>query len=83
MDGCFFEIYFEEEMLKNNLTIRNIVKNELQVAQLTKDYESEKLGDMHRRIKVFYNNMKIGEVQKRMRMFPVKSPKILKPILES
>ena len=83
VDGCLFEIYFEEELLKNDLAIRNIVVSDLQEAQLSKRYIGKNSGEIRSKIKVLYNNMKVGEVQKRMRMFSVKSPKILKPILES
>ena len=83
IDGCFYDIYFNEELSKNSLLITDNVLNELQVAGLFNDYEVEKLNDMVSRIRVLYNNMKIGIVQQRMRMYNVKSPNTLKPIIES
>ncbi|WP_373059992.1 Eco57I restriction-modification methylase domain-containing protein [Zunongwangia sp. H14] len=83
IDGCFFEIYFKEEMLERNLVVIDMVINELQSVKLSKEFENEKLEDMNSRIKLLYNNMKLGEVQKRIQMFSIKSPKTLKPILES
>lgn len=83
IDGCFYDVYFNEELSKSSLLITDNVLNELKVAGLSKEYEKDKLDDMVSRIRVLYNNMKIGVVQQRMRMYTVKSPNTLKPIIES
>ncbi|QFZ54502.1 hypothetical protein FEZ18_06685 [Oceanihabitans sp. IOP_32] len=83
IDGCFYDVYFNEELSKSSLLITENVLNELKVAGLSKEYEKDKLDDMISRIRVLYNNMKIGIVQQRMRMYTVKSPNTLKPIIES
>jgi adenine-specific DNA-methyltransferase len=83
IDGCFFDIYFPEQMIENNLTITENVKNHLDIAGLSDKYKEVKYENMKTNIDVFYNNLKNDVVQQRMRMYTVKSPNILKPILES
>ncbi|MEP2936364.1 MAG: N-6 DNA methylase [Gilvibacter sp.] len=83
IDGCFYDIYFRDELSNSSLVITENVLNVLKVAGLSQEYEKEKLDDMASRIRVLYNSMKIGIVQQRMRMYTVKSPNTLKPIIES
>jgi hypothetical protein len=83
IDGCFYDIYFNDELRNSSLVITENVLNELKVAGISKEYEKEMLDDMASRIRVLYNNMKIGVIQQRMRMYTVKSPNTLKPIIES
>ncbi len=83
IDGCFFDIYFPEQMIENNLTITENVKNHLDIAGLSDKYKEVKYENMKTNIDVFYSNLKNDVVQQRMRMYTVKSPNILKPILES
>jgi len=82
IDGCIYELYFEEEMLSKEIAILDLVKNEVVTVFGDSDFEQLELENEKERILKLYNNLKDGEVQKRMRQFVSKSPEVLKPIIQ-
>lgn len=81
IDGCVFEIYFEEHMLNRNINIIDLVKKEINKVFIGSNFTE--LQNKNKQIWEFYKNLKNSEVQQRMRSFVVKSPEILKHILQS
>ena len=82
IDGCVYELYFEKEMQSKNIAILNLVKEEIATVFGNSDFEKIDFTNEQEKIWQFYNNLKDGEVQKRMRQFVSKSPEVLKPIIQ-
>lgn len=82
IDGCVYELYFEEEMQSKDLAILDLVKEETAIVFGETDFEQLELNNESEKIVQLYNNLKSGEVQKRMRQFVSKSPEVLKPIIQ-
>jgi hypothetical protein len=83
IDGCVFELYFEEHMKEKGINIIDDVKKYIDASGLNKDFEN--INDEIKKQKIWelYKTLKESEVQQKMKMFVVKSPNILKPILQS
>ncbi|MCO6147385.1 Eco57I restriction-modification methylase domain-containing protein [Flavobacterium sp. NRK1] len=83
IDGCVFELYFEEHMEEKDINIIDDVKNYLQKSGLTEDFEKINEETKKQKIWELYKEMSTGIVQIKMTDFVTKSPEILKPILQS
>ena len=83
IDGCVFELYFEEHMKEKGINIITDVRNFIENSSLTNDFENINEDIKKQKIWELYKNLKDSLVQQKMRMFVVKSPDILKPILQS
>lgn len=85
VDGLVFELYFTDEMKDKNIEIVKFVEEDIKSVLGDKDFEklsdSEKqncIDELERRWTSTDN-----EVRNRIKLFAVRSPDILKPILES
>ncbi len=82
IDGCIYELYFEEEMQTKGVAILNLVKEEISKVFENPDFEKLDFTNEKEKIWQLYNILKDGEIQKRMRQFVSKSPEVLKPIIQ-
>ncbi|NQZ77194.1 MAG: hypothetical protein HRT61_14005, partial [Ekhidna sp.] len=82
VDGCVFDLYFEEHMKSLGIDITDIVKSNILEVFGTTNLEGEELKTRTDSILKLYDQLKDGEVQKRMRQFVSKSPDILKPVIQ-
>ncbi|MBD3723700.1 MAG: Eco57I restriction-modification methylase domain-containing protein [Flavobacteriaceae bacterium] len=83
IDGCVFELYFEEHMKEKNINIIDDVKNLIQTSGLVNDFDKINVGVKNQKIWELYKEMSKGVVQIKMTDFITKSPEILKLILQS
>lgn len=83
IDGCVFELYFSDHMNDNNIEIINDVKNYLNQIEITQNFEYFAEQDKVNKVWELYTILKESDVQQKMIMFVVKSPNILKPILQN
>lgn len=83
IDGCVFELYFEEHMKEKGINIIDDVKKYIDESGLNQDFEN--IDDEIKKQKIWelYKKMSTGFVQVKMTDFITKSPDILKPILQS
>lgn len=83
IDGCVFELYFEDHMKEKGINIIDDVKGYLEQSGINDSFES--LNDEIKKQKIWelYKTMSTGIVQVKMTDFATKSPDILKPILQS
>ena len=83
IDGCVFELYFEEHMKEKGINIIDDVKKYIDESGLNQDFEN--IDDTLKKQKIWelYKEMSTGIVQVKMTDFITKSPDILKPILQS
>lgn len=77
IDGCVFELYFEEHMKERGINILDLVKD------LIIDIEDENDEEKVQLVLKTFHNIRSSEVNTRIKLFPVKSPEILKPIIQS
>ena len=82
IDGCVFELYFEDHMLEKNINILDLVQQEINKVFDEIDFQDLAEQIKTQRIWELYKILKNSEVQQRMRLFVTKSPEILKPILQ-
>jgi adenine-specific DNA-methyltransferase len=85
LDGCVFNLYFKIHMQEKQIDILQFVEKDLAEAMQGRDFEqlpdSEKetiINQLHARW-----THPDSEVRNRIKLFAVRSPDILKPILES
>lgn len=83
IDGCVFELYFEEHMKEKGINIITDVRNFIENSSLTNDFENLNEDIKKQKIWELYKSMSTGIVQVKMTDFITKSPDILKPILQS
>jgi hypothetical protein len=83
IDGCVFELYFEEHMKEKGINIIDDVRNFIENSSLTNDFENLNEDIKKQKIWELYKTMSTGIVQVKMTDFITKSPDILKPILQS
>ena len=83
IDGCVFELYFEEHMKENDINIIDDVKKYINESGLNQNFETISEEVKKQKIWELYKTMSTGEVQVKMTDFVTKSPDILKPILQS
>lgn len=83
IDGCVFELYFEEHMKEKGINIIDEVKNYFENSELNNDFENIEEEIKKQKIWELYKKMSTGIVQVKMTDFITKSPDILKPILQS
>lgn len=83
IDGCVFELYFEEHMKEKGINIIDDVKGYLEQSGINDSFESLSEDAKKQKIWELYKAMSTGVVQVKMTDFVTKSPDILKPILQS
>ncbi|NUQ26276.1 MAG: N-6 DNA methylase [Saprospiraceae bacterium] len=85
LDALIFEIYFTDHMKERGINVLEFAERD--IAEVMQDREFEKLNDAEKRqvIEALYAkwNHPDNEVRNRIKLFAVRSPEILKPILES
>ena len=85
VDGLVFELYFAEHMKDKNINIYGFVKEDIKTVLGEKNFEklsgTEKQNIINELEKRWTNAD--NEVRNRIKLFAVRSPDILKPILES
>ncbi|EFK07329.1 conserved hypothetical protein [delta proteobacterium NaphS2] len=85
IDGLIFQLYFAEHMKEKQIDILQFVERDL--AEILRDHNFEQLPDSEK--KAVINKLHTrwthpdSEVRNRIKLFAVRSPDILKPILES
>ncbi len=82
IDAVVFEIYFPEEMQEKNITVIAQIEELLKKHQ-AENFENLNDEDKRNRIASIYKELSTGIVQEKMADFILKSPDILKPILQS
>lgn len=83
IDGCVFELYFEEHMKEKGINIIDDVKSAIVKSGLANDFENLDEEVKKQKIWELYKEMSTGTVQVKMTDFITKSPDILKPILQN
>jgi adenine-specific DNA-methyltransferase len=83
IDGCVFELYFEEHMKEKDINIIDDVKKYIDESDLNQNFEYIEEKIKMQKIWELYKTMSTGIVQVKMTDFITKSPDILKPILQS
>lgn len=83
IDGCVFELYFEEHMKEKGINIIDDVKKYIDDSTLNKDFENIDVEIKKQKIWELYKTLKESTVNDRMRQFVAKSPDILKPIIQA
>lgn len=86
IDGCVFELYFEEHMKEKGIHIIDDVKKYIDESGLHQEldsFETRHDNDKKQIIWELYKKMSTGIVQIKMTDFITKSPDILKPIVQS
>ena len=85
IDAIIFEIYFFAHMKERGIDILNYVRNDLEevmeqgeFSQLTDDNKESVISQLH----AIWTHPD-SEVRNRIKLFAVRSPDVLKPILES
>lgn len=85
MDGIIFNLYFPDHMKERDIDILKFVEQDIN--EIMQDREFEKLNEIDKEqiIKQLHTkwNHPDNEVNNRIKLFAVRSPEILKPILES
>lgn len=82
IDGCVFELYFEEHMNLKGINIIDDVKKYIAESGLNKNFENINEEIKKQKIWEFYKALKESIVNDKMRQFVAKSPDILKPIIQ-
>ncbi len=77
IDGCVFELYFEQHIKEKGINISDMVTKQIKPIE-SKDEKKD--GEI---ILNTWLKMRKSEIAERMRLFTVKSPDILKPIIQS
>ncbi len=77
IDGCVFELYFGQHMKEKGINILDMVTGQVQSIE---DKDEKEAGNI---ILSTWLQMRNSEIAERMRLFTVKSPDILKPIIQS
>ena len=80
IDSCIYELYFEKHVKENKLNIVEYAKDLIQpISFLNSSREKrDKIWDVFAQIKKTDN-----QVRNRLELFTLRSPEILKPIIES
>ena len=85
IDGIIFQLYFSDHMTKKQIDILQFVKDDLE--KIFKNQNFERLPDNGKEVIVGKLHTRWthpdSEVRNRIKLFAVRSPEILKPILES
>ncbi|MGE0932556.1 Eco57I restriction-modification methylase domain-containing protein [Peijinzhouia sedimentorum] len=85
LEGIIFELYVSDHMKERSIDILDIVKQDIN--EVMKGREFEKLSDSEKELVIEALHVKWShpdnEVRNRIKLFAVRSPEILKPILES
>jgi len=77
IDGCIYELFFADHMVDRNLNILNLVQ------ELVPQMQRIKAEDKISVIMNNYQELRKSEINTRMKLFVVKSPDILKPIIQN
>ena len=77
IDGCVFELYFEKHMHERDIEILSMVSSEIKSIEGKREQEAGEV------ILNTWLKMRKSEIAEKMRSFTVKSPDILKPIIQS
>lgn len=83
IDGCVFELYFEEHMKEKGINIITDVRNFIEISGLTNDFENLNEDIKEQKIWELYKTLKDSVVNNKIKKFVVNSPDILKPIIQS
>ena len=85
IDGFFFNLYFPDHMKERGIDILEFVEQDIH--EVKQGREFEKLSDTEKKQVIEALHTKWShpdnEVRNRIKLFAVRSPEILKPILES
>ena len=85
VDGYVFNLYFPEHMKEKEIDVIDYVENDIQEVMQGRDFETlsdEDKEDVINQLHATWTHPD-NEVRKRIKLFAVRSPDILKPILES
>lgn len=85
LDSLIFEVYFEEHMKEKQINIIEFVQNDIKEVMQDNSFESLEENQKEQIVQKLYKKWTHpdNEVRNRMKLFTVRSPDILKPILES
>jgi len=85
VDGFIFQLYFSEHMQEKQIDILQFVENDLAEAMQDRNYENLSDSEKENIISLLRDKWTHpdSEVRNRIKLFAVRSPDILKPILES
>lgn len=85
LDSFIFELYFEEHMKENNINVIKFIEQNIHEVSPSFDFESLNDEKKEQIIQNLYEKWTHpdNEVRNRIKLFAVRSPDILKPILES
>jgi hypothetical protein len=83
IDGCVFELFFKDHMLKKGINIIDLLQQEIIKLFGETNFSDLEESLINQKIWELYKSLKNSEVQQRMRSFVTKSPEILKLILQS
>lgn len=85
LDGLIYELYFENHMKEKEINISEYAENDINQVMQNKNFESLNDAQKEQIIQELYDKWTHpdNEVRNRMKLFAVRSPDILKPILES
>lgn len=85
IDGLIFDLYFEDEMKNNNIYITELIYETLINHNLLEYSKLEKLDSVEKSNLIYnlYKEWSLGEVQIKMSDYIVKSPNLLKIILQN
>ena len=85
IDGLVFELYFSDHMKEKQIDILQFVESD--IAEVMQDQDFDKLSDIKKEEIINQLHTKWthpdSEVRNRIKLFAVRSPDILKPIMES
>jgi hypothetical protein len=85
IDGMIFELYFEEHMKEEQIDITEFIQNDISQIMQDKDFKDLNGEQKIQVVQKLYEKWTHpdNEVRNRIKLFAVRSPDILKPILES
>ncbi len=85
LDGVIFELYFSDHMIECKINILQFVEEDLLEVIQDRDFEKLPASDKESIINQLHAKWTHldSEVRNRIKLFAVRSPDILKPILES
>ncbi|MDM1521334.1 Eco57I restriction-modification methylase domain-containing protein [Myroides odoratimimus] len=85
MDGIIFNLYFPDHMKEQDIDILKFVEQDINEAMQDREFEKLNETDKEQIIEKLHTkwNHPDNEVNNRIKLFAIRSPEILKPILES
>jgi len=85
IDGMVFELYFEEHMIEKQINVIEFIQNDITLIIQDKDFDTLNNEQKMEIIQQLYDlwTHPDNKVRNRLKLFAVRSPNILRPILES